>query len=109
MVIFLRIGLYFFNSIRSGVFFLFFVVIYLEVPGIPESLCSVHSRITCTLFPFFAIVSLLRAANVQIYKYLGKKYLQYPLQVESPLFILQFLGCTMDLNDPVQLFFRKLT
>jgi len=56
-VCFLRIGLYFFLSRRSGVFFLFFVVIYLEVPGCPLSLCSVHSRITCCLLPlaFFAI------------------------------------------------------
>ena len=45
-VTFLRIGLYFFCSILSGVFFLFLVVIYLDVPGIPLSLCSVHSRIT---------------------------------------------------------------
>jgi hypothetical protein len=28
---------------------------YLEVPGTPLSLCSVHSKITCTLFPFLAI------------------------------------------------------
>ena len=26
------------------------------VPAIPLVLCSVHSNITCTLFPFFAIV-----------------------------------------------------
>jgi len=51
-VIFLRIGLYFFNSNLPVVFFLFLVVIYLDVPGIPLSLCSVHSRITCTLLPF---------------------------------------------------------
>ena len=31
-MLFFRIGLYFFNSILSGEFFLFFVVIYLEVP-----------------------------------------------------------------------------
>jgi len=54
-VIFLRIGLNFLISILSGVFFLFLVVMYLEVPGIPESLCSVHSKITWTLLPFFAI------------------------------------------------------
>lgn len=48
-------GLNFFNSIRSGVFFRFFVVIYREVPGMPESLCSVHSRITCCRLPFLAI------------------------------------------------------
>lgn len=58
-VIFLRTGLNFFNSIRSGEFFLFFVVIYRDVPGMPEFLCSVHSRITCTLFPFFAMMLLL--------------------------------------------------
>lgn len=58
-VTFFNIGLYFLNSNLSGVFFLFLVVIYREVPGIPDSLCSVHSRITCTLFPlaFFAIFS----------------------------------------------------
>ncbi len=54
-VYFLRMGLYFFSSSRSGEFFRFFVVMYLEVPGKPLSLCSVHSRITCTLFPFLAI------------------------------------------------------
>ena len=59
-VIRLRIGLYFLISILSGVFFLFLVVIYLEVPGIPDSLCSVHSKITWTLFPFFAIVLYLK-------------------------------------------------
>ena len=48
-------GLYFFNSIRSGLFFRFLVVMYREVPGIPESLCSVHSKITCTRLPFLAI------------------------------------------------------
>ena len=47
--------MYFFNSILSGVFFLFFVVIYLDVPGFPEALCSVHSKITWILLPFFAI------------------------------------------------------
>lgn len=31
---------------------------YREVPGKPEFLCSVHSRITCIRFPFFAIVLL---------------------------------------------------
>ena len=51
-----RMGLYFFTSSLSGVFFLFLVVIYLDVPGIPLSLCSVHSRMTCCLFPFFAII-----------------------------------------------------
>ena len=55
IVYFLMIGLYFFNSILSGVFFLFLVVTYLEVPGSPEFLCSVHSSITCILFPFFAM------------------------------------------------------
>src|SRR3546814_14038762 len=52
---FLRTGLNFFSSSLSGEFFLFLVVIYLDAPGIPLSLCSVHSSITCTLFPFFAI------------------------------------------------------
>ena len=56
-VTFFKIGLYFFNSSLSGVFFLLLVVIYREVPGIPDSLCSVHSTMTCTLFPlpFLAI------------------------------------------------------
>ncbi len=45
-VILFMIGLYFFNSILSGEFFLFLVVMYLDVPGKPLSLCSVHSRIT---------------------------------------------------------------
>jgi len=57
-VYFFMMGLYFFNSIRSGVFFLFFVVIYLLVPAKPVVLCSVHSSITCTLLPFLAIVNL---------------------------------------------------
>lgn len=56
IVIFLRMGLNFLISILSGVFFLFFVVMYLDVPGIPEALCSVHSKITWILFPFFAII-----------------------------------------------------
>jgi hypothetical protein len=55
-VCFLIIGLYFFNSNLSVVFFRFFIEIYLEVPGKPDSLCSVHSKITCTLFPFFAMI-----------------------------------------------------
>ncbi len=55
IVDFLKIGLYFFNSNLSVVFFLFFVVMYLDVPGLPLFLCSVHSSITCTLLPFFAI------------------------------------------------------
>ena len=38
-------GLNFFNSNLSGEFFLFLVEIYLDVPGLPESLCSVHSKI----------------------------------------------------------------
>ena len=52
----LRIGLNFLICNLSGVFFLFFVVMYREVPGIPDSLCSVHSNITWILFPFFAIL-----------------------------------------------------
>ena len=48
-------GLNFLISIRSGVFFRFFVVIYRDVPGMPEFLCSVHSRMTCTRLPFLAI------------------------------------------------------
>lgn len=51
-------GLNFLSSNLPGVFLRFFVVMYLEVPGRPEFLCSVHSRITCTLFAllFFAIL-----------------------------------------------------
>jgi len=45
-VTFFKIELYFLFSKRSGVFFLFLVVIYLEVPGMPLVLCSVHSIIT---------------------------------------------------------------
>lgn len=47
------------RSRRSVVFFLFLVVMYLEIPGTPLSLCSVHSKMTCTLLPFafFAITS----------------------------------------------------
>jgi len=52
-----RIRLYFFNSKRSGVFFLFLVVMYLLVPRIPLVLCSVHSIITCILLPFLAIIT----------------------------------------------------
>ena len=54
----LRYGLYFLRSSLSGVFFLFLVVMYLDMPGTPLSFCSVHSRITWTRlpFPFFAIV-----------------------------------------------------
>ena len=55
IVIFFRIGLNFLISILSGVFFLFLVVMYREVPGIPEFLCSVHSKITWTLLPFLAM------------------------------------------------------
>jgi hypothetical protein len=51
-----KTGLNFLISKRSGVFFLFFVVMYLEVPATPEVLCSVHSKITCILLPFFAIL-----------------------------------------------------
>ncbi len=65
-VYFLMIELYFFNSIRSGVFFLFFVVMYRLVPGRPLFLCSVHSRITWTLFPFFAILFCLFQKGVQM-------------------------------------------
>lgn len=65
-VYFLMIGLYFFNSIRSGVFFLFLVVMYLLVPARPLFLCSVHSRITWTLFPFFAILFCLFQKGVQM-------------------------------------------
>ncbi len=54
-VTFFKIGLYFFRSSLSGVFLRFFVVMYLDVPGSPLSLCSVHSIITCTLFPFLAM------------------------------------------------------
>jgi len=68
MVILLKIGLYFFNSSLPGVFFLFLVVIYLDVPGRPLSLCSVHSKITCTLFPFafFPIASSFNLLSIQV-------------------------------------------
>ena len=38
---------------------IFQVVMYLDIPGTPLSLCSVHSKITCTLLPFafFAITN----------------------------------------------------
>lgn len=52
---FLRIGLNFLSSSLEVVFFLFFSVQYLDVPGNPVFLCSVHSRITCILLPFLAI------------------------------------------------------
>ncbi len=55
-VYFFKIGLNFLSSSLSGVFFLFLVVMYLDVPGCPLFLCSVHSSITCILLPFFAIV-----------------------------------------------------
>jgi len=81
-VTFLSMGLYFFNSRRSDVFFLFFVVMYLEVPGSPLSLCSVHSRITWTLFPFLAIVLYL--------------YLNLNLNLFVVPFFLCFLQCFPD-------------
>jgi hypothetical protein len=58
MVLRLRIGLNFFNSIRSGVFLRFFMLTYREVPGSPDSLCSVHSRMTWMRLPFdfFAMI-----------------------------------------------------
>ena len=61
MVTRFKTGLYFLSSILAVVFFRFFVVIYREVPGKPLSLCSVHSMITCILFPFafFAIYNVL--------------------------------------------------
>lgn len=46
-VIFFKYGLYFISSSLSGVFFLFFVVMYLDIPGTPLAFCSVHSKITC--------------------------------------------------------------
>src|SRR5690606_16856471 len=51
-----RIALNFLISNLSGVFFLFLVVMYRDVPGSPDSLCSVHSKITWILFPFLSIV-----------------------------------------------------
>lgn len=50
-------ALYFFNSNRSVVFFLFLVVMYRDVPGIPLPLCSVHSKITWILLPFLAMMN----------------------------------------------------
>ncbi len=44
-----------------------FVVIYLDIPGIPLALCSVHSNITCTRLPFaffaIAVLSYLEGEN----------------------------------------------
>ena len=34
----------------------FLVVMYLLIPGTTVFFCSVHSKITCTLLPFLAIV-----------------------------------------------------
>ena len=51
-----NMGLNFFNSRRSVVFFLFLVVMYRDVPGLPLSLCSVHSMITCILFLLLPIL-----------------------------------------------------
>jgi len=45
-VTFLNTGLNFFNSNLSVVFLRFLVEIYLDIPGMPLSLCSVHSKIT---------------------------------------------------------------
>ncbi len=72
MVYFFRIGLYFFNSRRPVVFLRFFVVIYLDIPGIPLALCSVHSNITCTRLPFaffaIAVLSYLEGENFDIFE-----------------------------------------
>src|SRR6478736_3546740 len=65
----IKISNYYLISYLSGVFFLFFVVMYLEVPATPEVLCSVHSKITWILFPFFAIL---------LFIYFGKDYLINP-------------------------------
>lgn len=59
MVYLFKIGLNFFNSNLSGVFFLFFCVTYLEVPGMPLALCSVHSRMICILLPFCFLAMML--------------------------------------------------
>jgi hypothetical protein len=42
---------------------------YLEVPATPEVLCSVHSKITWILLPFFAIL---------LFFYFGMDYLINP-------------------------------
>jgi hypothetical protein len=55
-VYFFKTELNFLNSNLLVVFFLFLVVMYLDIPGRPLSLCSVHSRITWILFPFLAIL-----------------------------------------------------
>ena len=48
-------GLYFFSSIRSVVFCLFFIVVYREAV-LPSFAASVHSRVMMTRAPFFAMV-----------------------------------------------------
>ena len=67
MVTRFRIGLYFLRSILSGVFFLFLVVMCLDMPGRPLYFCSVHSRITSTLLPFFAIFQMRLVINTAIW------------------------------------------
>lgn len=62
-----RMGLYFLSSMRSGVFLRFLVVTYREVPGMPDVLCSVHSRMTCTRLPFFAIAFRLGGAKLRLF------------------------------------------
>ena len=65
----LRTALYFFKASLSGVFFLFFSVEYLDVPGTPILPCSVHSRITCTLLPFLlAITNVLAGSAPYTYR-----------------------------------------
>jgi hypothetical protein len=59
-VYFRMMGLYFFNSMRSGVFLRFFWVMWRDVPGKPLFLCSVHSKMTWMRLPlpFFAMMLL---------------------------------------------------
>ena len=59
-VCFFIFGLYFFKIRRSVVFFLFFVVVYLETVC-PSFLASVHSSVITILFSFpFAMVTPIR-------------------------------------------------
>jgi hypothetical protein len=68
---------------RWVVFFLFLVVIYLEVPGIPLFLCSVHSMMTWMRLPFFAMSfpKMDRKSSGYFYSWfvLGQKKMRNPI------------------------------
>jgi hypothetical protein len=58
---------------------------YLEVPATPEVLCSVHSKITWILLPFFAIL---------LFFYFGMDYLINPSDwLFSKLQRFHFINC----------------